>query len=215
MSVCKKAMARIAPIAFTLAACTPAVAWADPVRITVHFTLMGDNKAGGTSPADPENGSRTASGWFSIVATPPAGGGQLEDFTRGLHPDAVSLTWAGTSWTHTTADVGRLIFDPHGVLVYWQLSGVPAGLANIIVGTSPDIYIDPFAFLYTSGPLNLYEGAVLSTAVRVTPAFAPPPDPGQVPEPATLALVAFGVGALVARRGRIRGPSSAAVSLPQ
>jgi PEP-CTERM motif-containing protein len=214
MSVCKKAMARIAPIAFTLAACTPDAAWADPVHITVHFTLKGDHEAGGTSPADPDNGRSIASGSFSIVATPPAGGGQLEDFTRGLHTDSVSLTWAGTSWTPTTADVGRLIFDPRGVLVYWQLSGVPAGLANIIAGTAPDIYIDPFAFLYTSDPSNLYEGAVLSAAVTVTPAGAPPPDPGQVPEPATVALVAFGVGALAARRGRTRGLCSAAVSLP-
>jgi hypothetical protein len=212
MSLCKKAMARIAPIAFTLAACTPGAAWADPVRITVHFTLMGDHEAGGTSPADPDNGTRIASGWFSIVATPPAGGGQLEDFARGLHTDSVSLIWAGTSWTPTTADVGRLIFDPHGVLVYWQLSGVPAGLANIIVGTSPDIYIDPFAFLYTSGPLNLYEGTVLSTAVTVTPAVAPPPGPGQVPEPAPIALVAFGLGVLAACRGRTRGLCSAALS---
>jgi hypothetical protein len=211
MSVCKNVIARIAPIAFTLAVCTPGVAWADPVRISVHFTLMGDHEAGGTSPADSDHGRRTASGSFSIVATPPAGGGQLEDLTRGLHPDAVSLTWAGTAWTHTTADVGRLIFDPHGVLVYWQLSGVPAGLANITAGTSPDIYIDPFAFLYTSGPSNVYEGSVLSTAVTVNPAVAPPPDPGQVPEPATVALVAFGVGALAARWGRTRGPSSGTI----
>jgi hypothetical protein len=215
MSVCKKAMARIAPIAFTLAVCVPGVAWANPVRITVHFTLTGDHEAGATSPADPDNGSRTASGWFSIVAAPPAGGGQVEDFARGLHPDSVSLTWAGTSWTHTTADIGRLIFDPHGVLVYWQLSGVPAGLANISRGIAPDIYIDPFAFLYTSGPSNLYEGAVLSTAVTVTPVGVPPPDPAHVPEPATVALVALGVGALGAGRGRTRGPSSAAGSLPQ
>jgi hypothetical protein len=215
MSVCKKAMARIVPIAFTLSACVPGIAWADPVRITVHFTLTGDHEPGATSPADPDNGRSTASGWFSIVTTPPAGGGLIEDFGRGLHPDAVSLTWAGTSWTRTTADVGRLVFDPHGALVYWQLSGVPAGLANITPGIAPDIYIDPFAFLYTSGPSNLYEGAVLSTAVRVTPAGAPPPGPGQVPEPATVALVAFGVGALAAGRGRTRRPSSAAVALPQ
>jgi hypothetical protein len=215
MSVCKKAMARIAPIAFTLAACTPGVGWADPVRITVNFTLMGDHEAGGTSPADPSHGRRIASGSFSIVVTPPAGGGQLEDFTRGLHTDSVSLTWAGASWTHTTADVGRLIFDPHGVLVYWQLSGAPAGLANITVGTAPDIYIDPFAFLYTSGRSNLYEGAVLSSAVTITPAVAPPPDPGQVPEPATMALVAVGIGLLATCRGRTGGHCPAAVSLPQ
>jgi hypothetical protein len=205
MSVCKKAMARIAPIAFTLAACTPGVAWADPVRITVHFTLMGDHEAGATSPADPDNGSRSASGWFSMVATPPAGGGLLEDFTRGLNVDSVSLTWAGTSWTRAAANVGRLVFDPHGVLVYWQLSGVPAGLANITHKIAPDFYIDPFAFLYTTGPSHLYEGAVVSSAVTVTPAVVPPPDPGQVPEPATVALVTFGVGVLAARRGRTRG----------
>jgi hypothetical protein len=214
MSVCKKAMVRIAPIAFTLAACIPGLASADPVRITVQFTVMGDREAG-TSPADPVNGSRTASGWFSIVAAPPAGGGQIEDLTRGLHPDAVSLTWAGTSWKPATADVGRLIFDPYGALVYWQLSGVPAGLANITRGVAPDIYIDPFAFLYTSGSSNLYEGAVLLTAVTVTPALTPPPEPGHVPEPATVALVAFGISALAARRGRPRGLSSAAASWPQ
>ncbi len=213
MSVCTKAMARIIPIAFTLTAYPPAVAWADPVRITVHFTLRGDHETG-TSPADPDNGNRTASGSFSIVAAPPAGGGRLEDFTRGLHPEAVSLTWAGTSWTNTTADVGRLVFDPHGILVYWQLSGVAAGLANIGAGTAPDIYIDPFAFLYTSDPVNLYEGTVLSSSVRVTPAVAPP-DPGQVPEPATIALVAFGIGVVATRRGRTRGLSSTAKCSPE
>jgi hypothetical protein len=204
MSVSKQAIARIVPIAFTLAACTPDAGWADPVRITVHFSLMGDHEAGGTSPSDPDNGSRTASGSFSIVATPPAGGGQLEDFTRGLGADSVSLAWAGTTWTRATADVGRLIFDPHGALVYWQLAGDPAGLTNILVGIAPDIYVDPFAFLYTSGPSNLYEGSILSTTVTVTPAIAPPPDPGQVPEPATVALVASGVGILAV--GRRRGP---------
>jgi hypothetical protein len=96
--------------------------------------------------------------------------------------------------------------------VYWQLSGVPAGLANITLGIAPDIYIDPFAFLYTTGPSNLYEGAVLSTAVTVSPATAPPPDPGQVPEPATLALVTFGVGVLAACRERTRGECAAAGS---
>jgi hypothetical protein len=89
--------------------------------------------------------------------------------------------------------------------VYWQLSGVPAGLANITHKTAPDIYIDPFAFLYTTGPSHLYEGAVVSSAVTVTPAVVPPPDPGQVPEPATVTLVTFGVGVLAARRGRTRG----------
>jgi hypothetical protein len=212
MSVSRKAMARIAPILFTLAAFAQQAAWADPVRITVQFTLMGDHEAGATSASDPDNGNSTASGSFSIVATPPLGGGQLGDVTRGLDADFVSLKWAGTTWTSATADVGRLIFDRHGALVYWQLAGDPAGLMNILEGIAPDIYIDPFAFLYTSGPSNLYEGSLLSTKVTVTPAVAPPPDPGEVPEPATVALVASGVVLVAIARPRARGLRSAAVS---
>jgi hypothetical protein len=104
------------------------------------------------------------------------------------------------------------VFDRHGALVYWQLAGDPAGLMNILEGTAPDIYIDPFAFLYTSGPSNLYEGSLLSTKVTVTPAVAPPPDPGEVPEPATVALVGSGVVLLAIVRARARGFRSAAVS---
>jgi hypothetical protein len=209
MSVCKKAMARIAPVAFTLATWTCDVAWSEPVRITVSFNVMGDNEASGGSPSDPVDGRRTGFGSFSIVATRPAGGGQLEDFTRGLHADSVAFTWAGTSWTRTTADVGRLIFDPHGTLVYWQLAGLPDGLVNITAGIAPDIYLDPFAFLYTTrrASVSLYEGSILSAAVTITPTNAPPPssDPGSVPEPTSLALVASGVVVLAGVKGRLFG----------
>jgi hypothetical protein len=199
MCLSVKSAGWIAALTFTVAAWSSA-ARADPVRITVNFHVAGDDTASATSPTDPTYGYVTAPGSFSILTEIPAGGGQIEDFQRGLGADLVSFDWAGTSWTRHTADVGRLIFDPHGSLVYWELAGLRAGLMDIRAGSAPDIYIDPFAFQYSAGS-NLFEGRVMSSNVWGGPGDQTP-DPDPVPEPMPFALVASGLAALV----RLAGP---------
>jgi hypothetical protein len=207
MYVSGKSLAWIAPVVFTLAGLISPPAWADPVRITVDFTVTGIQAFGNPGSSDSENGNAVASGSFSIVAEAPAGGGQLENFQQGLGASSVSFTWAGTSWTRATADVPRLIFDSRGDLVYWQLAGIPSGLHDISAGTAPDIYLDPFAFLYTrAGRPGLFEGGLLSASLRMVPSGdqgQPGPDPSPVPEPASLALTASGLAALALRTKRL------------
>lgn len=206
MYVSGKSLAWIAPVVFTLAGWISPPASADPVRITVDFTVTGIHAFGNPGSSDSENGKAVASGSFSIVAEAPAGGGQLEDFQQGLGATSVSFKWAGTSWTRATADVPRLIFDSRGDLIYWQLAGIPSGLHDISAGTAPDIYLDPFAFLYTrAGRPVLFEGGLLSASLRVVPSGSPgplDPDPSPVPEPASLALAASGLAALAVRAKR-------------
>ncbi|MEN3339914.1 MAG: hypothetical protein V7647_3590 [Acidobacteriota bacterium] len=208
MCVSGKARRRISAVVVTACAWT-LLAWttasAEPVRITVSFRVAGDHDPKGTTPADPVHGWAEARGSFSIVTQVPAGGGQIEDFARGLGADAVSFSWAGTRWTTRTADVSALVFDPHGTLVYWQLAGVPAGLGEISRATAPDIYLDPFAFLYVT-PRSMYQGRVMSTTElrsgdtggQTTPGS--PHDPDPVPEPIPFALVASGLVALAGRQ---------------
>jgi hypothetical protein len=198
MCVCKQSRGWIAPLVFTTAALMLTAwtsAWADPVRITVNFQVSGDRSSDGMSPADPVYGRARGGGSFSILTQVPGGGGEISDFERGLGADEVSFSWAGTSWTHGQADVSALVFDPRGTLVYWQLVGMPSGLGNISAHTAPDIYVDPFAFLYVTGR-RVFEGHVMSTAVAGEP---PPPRPGPVespdpvPEPMSIALVGTGL----------------------
>jgi hypothetical protein len=193
MGISVKSAGWIAALTFTVAAWSSG-ARADPVRISVAFQVTGDDRGGGATPTDPYYGHASARGSFSILTEIPAGGGQIEDFRRGLGADRVSFDWAGTSWTSDTADVGRLIFDPHGALVYWEFAGVRAGLMDIQAGNAPDIYVDPFAFEYTTGS-NLFEGHVMSSNVWGGPGETPGPDP--VPEPMPFVLVASGLAALL------------------
>src|SRR3954452_18872253 len=101
------------------------------------------------------------------------------------------------------ADVSALVFDPHGTLVYWQLAGHTAGLGDISARRGPDVYVDPFAFLYVAGR-SLFEGRVIATAVAGVPLGpAPAPGPDPVPEPASVALVGSGLLAVAAATRRL------------
>ena len=211
MCVSGKSRGWIGPVAFTSAALmllASTSATAEPVRITVDFRVSGDHDAGGTSPADPVHGRASAKGYFSIVTHVPAGGGKITDFERGLGADVISFSWAGSSWTSRTADVSALVFDPRGALVYWQIAGVTAGLGEISSGTAPDIYIDPFAFLYVTGR-TMFQGSVTSTGMRGGAGVGTMPgsshDPNPVPEPLPFALVASGLVALFSTPRLSRG----------
>ena len=209
MGVCGKSRGRIASLAFTasalgLLASSPVAA--EPFRITVDFRVTGDHNPAGMSPSDAAFGKADARGSFSIVTYVPAGGGEISDFDRGLGADAISFSWAGTAWTTGMADVSALVFDPHGTLVYWQLAGLTAGLDDISPGHGPDIYVDPFAFLYVAGR-KIFKGSVMSSSVTGVPLGGSPgpsggPSPDPVPEPASIALVATGLLALAGARRR-------------
>jgi hypothetical protein len=174
--------------------------------ITVNFTVAGDNESSlQTNLAiDPVHGNDVATGSFSFRSSliPPAGGvvdaqtlGQEPE--SGLGAEAVSFSWAGTSWTQANADVVRLIFDANGNLTLWQLWGAVAGLTLITNTDFPDIAVNSFAFQYStpdSPRLGIFQGPVLAWSAGPS---APP-----VPEPTTMLL--FASGLVVASVGRWR-----------
>lgn len=193
----------IIPILFSAVAFTPAVVSADPVRITVNFSVTGDNDNNPPNiHVDPVFGTAVGTGSFSIVASPPIGGGIVENWDTGLGAEFIAFTFGGTSWTTDNADIGRLIFNAAGAVTLWQLSGVPAGLDMMSFTVFPDILVSPFDFDYTtadSPQLGIFEGTTVSSTISVTPAAA-------TPEPASLVLIATGFFAIVHREIRRRRP---------
>ena len=182
----------------------PTVSLADPVRISVTFTVVG-------SPADPDFGGSTAAGAFSFITAQPPGSDVLSPEGFGL--ETLSFNWAGVEWDTTNADVYRIGREPDGRVFAFSVGGTPGGLdlspvapefrlvfciANV---TTPETDCSHIRFDYStlrSATLGTFTGFVPQLSVAREPVEAP------VPEPMTVLLVASGLGAIAAR-GRARG----------
>ena len=174
---------------------------ADPVRITVEFTVTGD-------PLDPDFASATGAGSFSIVAVPPVGGGLLADNTNGLAADVFQFSWAGTTWSTADADVIHLRFDDEGTMTAWNAGAALTGLPAVSFARFPDFIVGSCGFcpestfVYTtprSLELGIFGGQV--TRVGVTQSSV---DPDPIPEPMSMILVGSGMLGLVGARHRRR-----------
>ena len=188
----------------------PAPAVAEPIRLTVQFTVAGD-------PRDADFGGATSSGSFSILTNLGAGQEGF-DLVNGLDADAVSFTWAGTTWNADNADLLVLGFDGAGNVTRWSLNGIvpgDSGGTNFLVW--PDFSVacgdcgtGRAGFNYTtprSAELGIFSGRVTSFTMHLS--ATPPP----VPEPMSLLLVGTGVAGLAARRQTRRAPRAGAGAL--
>jgi len=190
----------------TLVLVTPVLA--EP--ITVNFKAF-------PAPNDPVNRGPSR-GFFTFDSSMiPAGGGQVQDSTFGLHVDEIRFQWGSTLWSAANADVGELLFDRSGGLSGFVLGGIKEGRQGGIYSytTGPpaavidDIFASAFfnprgSITYTlAGIGGDFQGSL------VTDAFASP-----TPEPASLLLLAAGA-AVVGRtrwRRRKRGEAPATSS---
>jgi hypothetical protein len=189
-------------VAAALLTVLPSVAFADPVRLTVHFSVAGD------AQLDPDFGNATSSGSFSIL-TKLRAGQEGFDLVNGLDADAVSFTWAGMTWNADNADVLVLGFDAAGAVTRWSLNGIVPGDGG---GTSSVLWPDfsvacgvcgtgRAGFSYTtplSAQLGIFSGRVTSFSMQTSATPAP------VPEPMSLLLVGTGLAGLAARRRMLR-----------
>src|SRR3954451_4355371 len=171
MSTAWKPPTWFAVIVFSAAIFTAATAVAEPIRLTVNFSVTGDNNASVGHPAvDPLFGTATGIGFFSLTTIVPTGGGVVQNPGGGLKADALALDFGGTAWTTANADVTRLDFNSQGALAFWQLSGVPDGLFRVSFQTFPDILVEPFDFSYTnaaSPQLGVFKGNTVTSSVTM------------------------------------------------
>ena len=177
----------------------PRAAAADPIRVSVQFTVAGD-------PHDADFGTATSSGSFSILTTLGAGQEKL-DLDNGLGADAVSFTWAGKTWSAADADVLVLGFDAAGSVTRWSLNGiVPGDHGGTSFNLWPDFTVACGAcgtgragFFYTtprSAEFGIFTGSVTSFSTQLSET------PSATPEPMSLLLVGTGLAGLASQRRR-------------
>jgi hypothetical protein len=188
----------------------PASATAEPIRISVAFTVTG-------SPADPDFGTVTSTGLFSFITAQPPGTDVL--YPDGLGLETMSFNWAGVDWSTTNADVYRIGREPDGRVFAFSVGGTPSALdlsasvpdfrllfcvADVQTPEGGCSYIRFDYSTSASSTLGTFTGFVSQLSVSREPVDAP------VPEPMTILLVAGGLGAIAARtrsRGR-RNPGT-------
>ena len=190
---------RLTRLGFATAICglAPVMAWADPVRLTIEFSVAGDTRL------DPDHAGATSSGAFSVLTTLPTDSRVTNHDGFGATP--VSFSWAGTTWTDADADVVQLGFDADGRLNLWTLAGFVAGS-----GTSSSFWPDfsvtfcgfcdssfRMRFIYTtprSAELGIFQGSL--TSFTLTKEGEPMP----TPEPISFLLAGTGLAGIFARR---------------
>jgi hypothetical protein len=179
----------------------PSSSAAEPLRITVTFSIVG-------SSAEPDFGAATGTGQFSFVTAQPPATDQLNPAGFGL--ESMSFNWAGVDWNTSNADIYRIGLEPDGRPFAFSIGGAPSGLDLSLA--VPDFRLlfcvadiktptndcSEFTFEYStsrSTTLGTFTGFLSQMSVAREPL-----DEAPVPEPMTLLLVGSGLGVIGARR---------------